>query len=616
MMHDGQWLVEPRTAAWLGGSPWRPGRRGIVIGEPALAGALRRLAATADASVGAGWEVRAASGPGDTPVVAVRVTGDTTLPSEGYRLTIDSAGARVEARDLAGARYGIETVKDAVIAWGAVVPALRVEDAPALPVRGFMLDVSRTKVPTGDALRHLVDLMARLRLNHLELYTEHTFQYVGHRVAWEGSGALSGDEVMALGAYCRDRGIDLVPNQNTLGHLRRWLVLPPYRDLAETHGVMHFPWGDMPGPFSLSPAHPGSLALVQDLLDQLLPHFSSPWANIGLDEAYDVGQGQSRAMCAERGRGAVLVDYLCRVADIVHAHGKRPLFWADMLTRHHTADIQSVPADAVALEWGYEPDHDFVAPLRLLKAAGLTAYACPGTNSWISFTGRAHAAAGNLANAARAAAAEGADGYLITDWGDLGHFQPLPVSYPGLHLGAALAWNPHLEPGPGLEATLGTHLLGDPTGEAGRLLWEYGRLHYTIDGQDADNSARVVRALLSGRAADIPAASLATLADRYREAVEALDARLAQAALTGPDSAGLRREMRHAGQGDVLAARFARAAASGDPAGADRALLADLDAWTAEHRDLWLRRNRPEGLDESVAFLQSARRRLGAVEAP
>src|SRR6185503_14627607 len=58
-----------------------------------------------------------------------------------------------------------------------------------------------------------------------------------------------------------------------------------------------------------------------------------------------------------------------------------------------------------------------------------------------SFAGRADNALRNLALAAVAGREAGARGYLITDWGDFGHLQPLPVSYLGFLAGAGFAWN-------------------------------------------------------------------------------------------------------------------------------------------------------------------------------
>ena len=49
--------------------------------------------------------------------------------------------------------------------------------APVLPVRGYMLDISRDKVPTMETLFALVDSLAALRYNQLQFYTEHTFAF-------------------------------------------------------------------------------------------------------------------------------------------------------------------------------------------------------------------------------------------------------------------------------------------------------------------------------------------------------------------------------------------------------------------------------------------------------
>lgn len=66
------------------------------------------------------------------------------------------------------------------------VPSHRViEDWPDLPRRGLMLDISRGKVPQMERLYRLVDLLADLKLNELQLYTEHTFAYRNHREVWQ-----------------------------------------------------------------------------------------------------------------------------------------------------------------------------------------------------------------------------------------------------------------------------------------------------------------------------------------------------------------------------------------------------------------------------------------------
>ena len=54
---------------------------------------------------------------------------------------------------------------------------------------------------------------------------------------------MTGEEILALDAYCRERFIELVPNQNSFGHMERWLPLARYADLAETHDWFDTPWG-------------------------------------------------------------------------------------------------------------------------------------------------------------------------------------------------------------------------------------------------------------------------------------------------------------------------------------------------------------------------------------
>ena len=99
-------------------------------------------------------------------------------------------------------------------------------------VRGYMLDISRDRVPTVRTLRLIVDILARFRYNQFQLYTEHTFAYAGHEAVWEESDPLTAPEVAKLQAYCEMQGVELVPNQNTFGHMERWLTHPRYTGLA------------------------------------------------------------------------------------------------------------------------------------------------------------------------------------------------------------------------------------------------------------------------------------------------------------------------------------------------------------------------------------------------
>ena len=176
----------------------------------------------------------------------------------------------------------------------------------------------------------------------------------------------------------------------------------------------------IPNPFSLTPGDPASLALIEDLLGQLLRCFRTPIVNIGCDETLDIGQGRSKAEVERRGRSAVYLEFVAKICVVARKHGFRPAFWAD-IALEHPESLTSLPPDLIALVWGYEPDAPFARWCEQLRATKHEMWVCPGTSSWCSITGRTAERRANLLVAARDGAAGGATGYLITDWSDFGH---------------------------------------------------------------------------------------------------------------------------------------------------------------------------------------------------
>ena len=352
------------------------------------------------------------------------------------------------------------------------LPALRISDWPDFPARGVMLDISRNRVPTMATLYDLIDLLASWKVNQFQLYTEHTFAYRTHPEVWADASPITGEEVLALDAYCRERFVELVPNQNSFGHMAAWLRFPRYEPLAELTGAWMTPWGETQhGGFSLCPADPGSLDLVRGLYDELLPHFSSRMFNVGCDETFDLGQGRSAEACRTLGRGRVYLDFLLKIYREARARGRAMQYWGDIIIQHPEL-IGELPRDAVALEWGYEADHPFAAHGEKFAAAGIPFYVCPGTGSWRTLAGRTSSILGNLRNAAENGIKHGAVGYLNTDWGDEGHWQPLPVSYLGFACGAAVSWACDAARDLDLATALSLYAFGDPTGTLGGIALE------------------------------------------------------------------------------------------------------------------------------------------------
>lgn len=539
-------------------------------------------------------------GAGSVPL-RINLTSDS---EEAYRLSARLCGDTGEIALFAGVRgvnCALATLRQAILSGGGAIPSFEIDDSPSFPVRGAMLDVSRDRVPRQDELYRIVDLLARLKFNQLQLYTEHTFAYLGHEEVWRDGSPMTPGEIEALDDYCSDRGIELVPNQNCFGHMERWLKHPRYAPLAETHDFWEWNGRKLPGPFSLCPGDAGSIRLVEDLLGQLTPHFRSRMLNIGCDEALDIGQGRSRKVVARLGSAAVYFEFLQKIAATAERLGRRPMFWAD-IALSHPESLGMIPEGMIALAWGYEPDSPFREWVGSLNAIGRETWVCPGTSSWRSITGRTTERRGNLA--AAGALAGDATGFLATDWGDAGHRQQWPVSLLGLAEAAGFAWN-----GGGSSfdsSALSTQLFDDASGETARWLERLG---------DADLPLR----LLSGRPTpDGAPTKLANSSALFNELHKPLGephlptpaglweevvGRLTELHREIPPTADLQlhRELEHTVRVALAAGKKALYRRQRTFAMQERVTLAaELEELTAEHRELWLIRSRPGGLDDSV----------------
>ena len=106
----------------------------------------------------------------------------------------------------------------------------------------------------------------------------------------------------------------MVPNQNSFGHLRYFLEYPPLKKLAEISEPYEGSTGDfLRYPTTFAPNNPGTLKFFRGLYDELLPNFSSKLFNVGCDETWDLGRGQSKALCERKGKGRVYVDFLKQI---------------------------------------------------------------------------------------------------------------------------------------------------------------------------------------------------------------------------------------------------------------------------------------------------------------
>lgn len=554
-----------------------------------------------------GWELVASPAvPPQQVGVTLRVAPQRAPQPQGYRLHVTPGGVLIEGHDPAGVFYGVCTLIQLIEQTGKVLPGCEIQDWPDFPARGVMLDVSRDKVYRMETLFELIDRLAGWKINQVQLYTEHTFAYRNHPVVWEKATPMTGEEILTLDAFCAERFIELVPNQNSFGHMERWLIYPEYADLAETHAEFDTKWGTrMKGPFSLAPENPGSLALISSLYDELLPHFRSRQLNVGCDETVDLGAGASREICAKRGTGVVYLDYLLKIYADVKRRGYTMQFWGDIINDYPEL-VPYLPRDAVAMEWGYDSDHPFDRNGARFAASGIPFYVCPGTSTWCSLAGRTENALANLLSAAENGLKHGAIGYLNTDWGDRGHWQTPPASLLGFAMGAAYSWALEANRSADAADLVSRYGFDDPSGVMGRVAYDLGNVYRVPSTQVSNGSALFWSLQL--RLGDTKRGELPTREslDRTLQAIDAAIAPIDSARMARPDADLIRREY-------LLTARMMRhsanrlIAAQSELSGVVAEELAvDLEEIIPEYRELWLARNRPGGLAESAGRLEAA----------
>ncbi len=523
---------------------------------------------------------------------ACRVVHQPEQGAEGYHLEILTSGIRLNAGDAHGVLYGAQTLRQIAAQYPDELPHLVIIDSPDLPVRGFMLDVSRTRVPTQTELLTLVRALGRLRVNQLQLYVEHTFAFRGHEDAWKDASPLTPGEIRELDAACAAVGIELVPNLNTFGHMERWLRHPRYRAMAECpEGWIHPLTGqfkEFPG--TLRPDQ-ASVDFAGTLLDDLLPNFRSRQVNIGGDEPWELGQGFSKQAVADCGKHRVYLDHLKKLCTLGRDRGRTVQFWGDILLEDLTL-AQDAPADAVPVVWGYDAGHPFKEQCGRLRELGRKYLVAPGTSAWQSFTGRLDNALTNQAEAVGAAVRHEARGILLTTWGDNGHHQPWPTAWLPMAAGLAQAWG--FAANAKTDFAAGCAILGGLSETDGQAVAAALTQLGTLDGRiaKANRNKSLTWDFLTAKpdalakfTDGVSSAEIAASQSHLAEA-QALIAKIGDATIRAELSLGARL----AGVGLLRADGKAISAE-------ERARL------TKEYEAVWLRRSRPGGLTESAGLL-------------
>lgn len=500
---------------------------------------------------------------------------------EGYELKIAEESVHITAEGPAGAFYAIQTLRQ--IFKEERVPYLHIKDKPDFKYRGFYQDVTRGKIPTVETIKKLIDTMAYYKLNSLQLYVEHVFEFEESKALWESAGYLTGEELREIGEYCKENFIEFIPSLSTFGHMCELLNQPQYRHLRVLNDYkdsVNF-WWDRMSHHTIDPLQAESFALVKSLINQYAPQFESDIFNICCDETFDLKKYAEEGLDV----GKLYLDFTKKIISHVQSLGKKVMMWGDVLLEHPEI-ISEFPEDVMFLNWYYDTDVENMEE-KISRFAGLNRrqIVCPGTTAWNRFCERVETEEINIVKMIELGHKYGAEGVLNTNWGDWGNPGSLELCMYGLVLGAEKSWSADTEIDEAFYDAVNALLYSSSGGV--ETLKKISRLNDGITWWNVCCNYFRYR-YSTGEQLELPGIEQVEAVQKgYLELRDILNS----GAWSNDDCSEYCEEMLLAAEAICLMAEF-----SGKLAGYKINRVTDTKEWLKHYKEKWLRKNKPSEL--------------------
>jgi len=237
-------------------------------------------------------------------------------------------------------------------------------------VKGFHLDL-RIQVMTPDALKDLATQLSRNGINTLIMEWEATYPFEKHPLI-PNRYAYSKADVTDFIRFCQNLGIDVIPLQQSFGHVEYILRHTRYQDLRE----------DQKDYSQVCPLKESlNQALFKDLFTELAATHPSKYFHIGGDETYLLGHcDQCRLKAEKEGKSKLYIDHIKMLADLVIQLGKRPVLWADIALKYPEA-LSLLPKETIFVDWNYGWDMNRFGDHQKLVESGFEIWGAPALRS-------------------------------------------------------------------------------------------------------------------------------------------------------------------------------------------------------------------------------------------
>lgn len=308
--------------------------------------AISRTLARLEGRIGQPLVRRAVTSNAATITLVVSGAGlavQTPEEDESYRLEATPAGGVIVAPTVVGALRALATLEQLVSAdaAGFYLPAVTIADRPRFPWRGLLLDAGRHFMPP-EVVRRTLDGMALVKLNvlHWHLSEDQGFRVESRRyprLHRLGSDSLfyTQEEIHAVVAYARDRGIRVIPEFDMPGHTTSWFVGYPEHASAPGPYEIERRFGVFDAAFD--PTREETYEFIDGFVAEMVRLFPDPYWHIGGDEVTGKHWNQNpRILRFKRARRvrdnhALQAYFTQRLSRILTKYQRRMVGWDEIL---------------------------------------------------------------------------------------------------------------------------------------------------------------------------------------------------------------------------------------------------------------------------------------------
>ncbi|KAG6818386.1 hypothetical protein H0H93_005346, partial [Arthromyces matolae] len=297
--------------------------------------------------------------------ISAEAIADLGTRDEAYTLTIpaDGSSASLSANSTLGLFRGLTTFGQLWYYWDGTTYTLQapvhIQDSPAYPYRGFMLDTARNYFPVEDIKRTL-DAMSWVKINtlHWHVVDSQSFPLVvpGY-TELSAKGAYSSDQVYTAAdvqdiiSYAAARGIDVMPEVDTPGHTSIIAHAHP-QHIACFEAAPWATFANEPPAGQLRLASSATTTFTTGLLKAVASMFKSQLFSTGGDELNVNCYTQDNATQADlTAQNKTLDQALDTFTQATHAGlrsvGKRAVVWEEMVLDHPV----TLANNTIALVW-------------------------------------------------------------------------------------------------------------------------------------------------------------------------------------------------------------------------------------------------------------------------